>query len=101
MKTHLPNIEETIIHYKKSLDELLQANPEEDKKKTILDFESSMTFHGISHLMREENIRYINLYLDNIQSLSAAEQQRINSLLFARGGLPHDRWIKIKINDGQ
>ncbi len=94
-------MEEMIIHYKKSLNELLQANPEEDKKKIILDFESYMTFHGISHLMHEEHIRYINIYLDNIQSLSAAEQQRINSLLFARGALPHDRWIKIKINDGQ
>ncbi len=90
-----------IVHYKKLLDTLLQANPEEDNKKIILDFESDIALHGISQIMCEENIKYSNLYLDNIQSLSTAEQQRINSLLFMRGGLSNNKWIRIKINDGQ
>lgn len=100
IKDTRPTTEEIIDQYTILLTDLLQANNATDKQKTILNMESHVAIDGIARLMLDENIRNMYLYLDNINSLTTDEQQRINSLLFARWALPHDRWINLKINNG-
>ncbi|MEI6672046.1 MAG: hypothetical protein WCL02_01460 [bacterium] len=46
--------------------------------------ESHVAIDGIARLMLDEDIRNMYLYLDNINSLTTDQQQRINSLLFTR-----------------
>ena len=101
IKSNQPSIEEIIIYYNNLLITLLQANYTNDNKNAILNFETDITFNGLSQLMEEEWYKYLYLYLDNIQKLSIEEQQRINTLLYTRWKISGDRWIRVKINNGQ
>lgn len=99
IKNHQPSIEEIIIYYNNLLITLLQANYTNDTKNAILNNESYITFNGMSRLMEDVWHKYLYIYLDNISILTTSEQQRINSLLFARGGLYDNKWIRLKINN--
>ncbi len=96
-----PNSEEMLNHYSKCLKTYLSLIDSDPKNKNIvLGFECDVTFEGLAKFMEKEDIGYMYLYLDKIQSLSLDEQSRINRLLFARWGIRNDKYIRIKINNG-
>lgn len=64
------------------LDAMIPGNP--GHKKMMLDFESDIAYNGMEQLMRSEGQRYLCLYLDQPQSLTEEEQQRINTILYTR-----------------
>jgi hypothetical protein len=101
IKTNAPTIEQIVQHYSESLKTLLKENTDEQRKNHLLNFESNITFNGLSKLMEDEWQKYLNLYLDKVQALSVEEQQRINTLLYTRWNIPDDRRIRLKINNGQ
>jgi len=94
-----PNIEEMITHYSQLLKSLLQANDDIEYKRKVLNFESDIAFEGLGRLMLDEKQSYMYVYLDQIQSLITEEQQRINMLLYTRWTIPHDKRIRLKINN--
>ena len=88
-------------YYSESLKTLLQENTDEEWRNRLLNFECNIAFNGLGRLMEDEWHKYMTLYLDKVQLLTIEEQQRINMLLFTRWSIPQDRWIRLKINDGQ
>ncbi len=96
-----PTLEEILHYYSTSLKTLLAANPDEEYMRRLLDFESDITTNGIGELMADAWKKYLYLYLDNIESLSITEQQRINTLLYTRWSIPNTSTIMLKINNGQ
>lgn len=101
IKEKTPTLDELLQHYTESLKKLLEGNTDKQRKNRLLNFESDITFDGLSRLMENEWQRYMYLYLDKVQSLSIEEQERINTLLYTRWGISYDRWIRLKINNGQ
>lgn len=99
VQENTPTSEEMIHHYRHLLKELVQAH-DEDYKKTLLNFERDITFEGLGNLMEKEWQKYLYLYLDKIQSLSIEEQQRINVFLYTRWAIKNDRYVRVKINNG-
>jgi len=99
IQENTPNSEEMLQHYSHLLKHLLEANDEE-YRKMILSFERDITFDGLGDLMKAEGQKYLYLYLDKIQSLSIEEQQRINIFLYTRWVINNDRYVRVKINNG-
>lgn len=102
IKENNPTLEKMLQHYTQSLKTLLEENTDEQQRNRLLNFESSVTFDGLSKLMEDEWKSYLYLYLDKVQSLSAEEQQRINNLLFSRWALDMygNSYVRLKINNG-
>ncbi len=103
LNNNKPTIDEALQYYIQSLKTNLEKNQQPGYKNMLLNFESDITFHGMSELMRSEWQKYLNLYLDKVQSLSLEEQQRINTILYTRGSIGRygDRRIRLKINNGE
>lgn len=99
IQEQMPTSEEMLQHYRQVLKELLQANNEE-YQNMLLNFERDITFDGLGELMKEEGQKYLYLYLDKIQTLSIEEQQRINVFLYSRWAIKNDRYVRVKINNG-
>lgn len=96
-----PTLEEMFTRYDNLLKQtLIKYDEHQDGINFLLKCEASITFHGLSTLMESENQKYIYIYLDKVWILSIDEQQRINTFLYARWGLPHSRRVRLKINNG-
>lgn len=101
IKNNIPTLDGMLQHYTQSLKTLLEGNTDEQRRNRLMNFETDVTFNGLSRLMEDEWQKYLNLYLDKVQSLSVEEQERINTLLYTRWNIPGDKRIRLKINNGQ
>ncbi len=101
IKNDAPVLETLLQQYSQNLRQLLDANDDEKYTKNILNRESDITFNGLGKLMKNEWEKYLCLYLDKIQTLTIGEKQRINTFLYTRWSIPQERWIRLKINNGQ
>jgi len=97
--TQQPNSEEIINHYNTLLQQrLVDLKP--DHINYILSCENDVALAGLGALMEQQNKRHIYLYLDTTKHLSIEEQTRINLLLYSRWWIDHNKWIHLKINNG-
>lgn len=96
-----PTTEEILSRYQQLLKNLLQKNDNPEYKTSIEDAEAHITFDGLGGLMKQEDQKYLYLYLDNIGILTWDEQRRINVFLYTRWRIKNDRRIRIKINNGK
>ena len=99
IQKNTPSTQEIFDYYSERLKTLLDAH-DDAYKKMLLDFEKDIGFDGLWKLMKQEGQKYLYLYIDKVQSLSVDEQQRINTFLYTRWAIAHDRYIRVKINDG-
>jgi hypothetical protein len=76
-------MQELLDHYSAMLLKFIEPN-DPGHKKMILDFEMDISLNGLGKLMENEGKKYLYLYLDKVQSLDTAEQQRINTFLYTR-----------------
>lgn len=94
------NIEEIVSKYIQFLKEKSQEKNDIYDFKDILDKEIYITFDGLNNLMKQENQKYLYLYLDKTDILTWDEQRRINTLLYTRWSV-NDIRIRVKINNGK
>lgn len=99
IQKNTPSTQKIFDYYSERLKILLDTH-DDAYKKMLLDFEKDIGFDGLGELMKHEGQKYLYLYIDKIQSLSIDEQQRINTFLYTRWAIAHDRYIRVKINDG-
>lgn len=100
VQEHKLDIEWMLIYYRKTLQNLLTKKKDLDYKNRILSEEAHITFEWLAKLMKADNTNYLDVFIDNIQSLDIYEQQRINFLLYTRWAINDNKWLRVKINNG-
>jgi hypothetical protein len=62
--------------------------------------EDNRIMEAMAYILENKNAKDLYLYLDNISELSVDEQSRINNILYTRGSVDKDKYIRLKINNG-
>ena len=70
MREDTPSTEEILLRYHQLLKNLLQKNNDPEYTKSIRDVEAHITFNGLGDLMKQEDQKYLYLYLDNVGVLT-------------------------------
>ena len=91
------NIQEIFNHYTKLLKK--NINNQENLER-MYGLEYNWIIYAIAKILRKQDQKYLYLYLDNAKNLSVNENSRLNNLLYTRGSIYEDRYIRLKINNG-
>ena len=94
-----PSLDEILDHYSE-LFKIHSDSKDPEYMRRLLNYESDIAFDGLAKFMDWKDSHHLYLYLDKVQHLSVDEQIRINRILYARWWIRNNKYVRLKINNG-